>query len=214
MTENRGANRGSYIWGRSVHNTRIERLWYDVTKNFGKKWKNFFRDLELNDSLNVDNPVHLWLLHYLFLSAVNQDAEIWARAWNVHKLKLSGVRDRTPTDMFLLGMVEHGLRGFEPVDDLAPEDLAVYGVDFEVLDDRVLMQHHFEQQEVPQGFFAEDAHPDHMADIQFEPPNCPFSPENLQLLAGLLEQTGVLQTTDMHARRWLWTYALQIVTHF
>ncbi|KAK6966877.1 nitrite transporter NirC [Favolaschia claudopus] len=39
MEEVRGSGRGSFIWGRSVHNTRIERLWYDVTHGFGKKWK-------------------------------------------------------------------------------------------------------------------------------------------------------------------------------
>ncbi|KAJ7752190.1 hypothetical protein DFH07DRAFT_745091, partial [Mycena maculata] len=37
---------------RSVHNTRIERLWYDVTHGFGKKWKVFFLDLETNHRLN------------------------------------------------------------------------------------------------------------------------------------------------------------------
>ncbi|KAJ7433788.1 hypothetical protein FB451DRAFT_1064009, partial [Mycena latifolia] len=37
---------------RSVHNTRIERLWYDVTHGFGKKWKVFFLDLEANHGLN------------------------------------------------------------------------------------------------------------------------------------------------------------------
>ncbi|KAJ7488564.1 hypothetical protein B0H11DRAFT_2406659, partial [Mycena galericulata] len=37
---------------RSVHNTRIERLWYDVTHGFGKKWKVFFLDLETNHGLN------------------------------------------------------------------------------------------------------------------------------------------------------------------
>ncbi|KAJ7265822.1 hypothetical protein C8J57DRAFT_1069107, partial [Mycena rebaudengoi] len=37
---------------RSVHNTRIERLWYDVTHGFGQKWKKFFTDLEVNHGLN------------------------------------------------------------------------------------------------------------------------------------------------------------------
>ncbi|KAF7346893.1 hypothetical protein MVEN_01441500 [Mycena venus] len=61
MEENRGVVRGSYIWGesialafdiRSVHNTRIKRLWYDVTHGFGQKWKRFFMDLEVHHGLN------------------------------------------------------------------------------------------------------------------------------------------------------------------
>ncbi|KAJ7302577.1 hypothetical protein DFH08DRAFT_722877, partial [Mycena albidolilacea] len=40
------------VFLRSVHNTRIERLWYDVTHGFGKKWKVFFLDLETNHGLN------------------------------------------------------------------------------------------------------------------------------------------------------------------
>ncbi|KZT33080.1 hypothetical protein SISSUDRAFT_1027978, partial [Sistotremastrum suecicum HHB10207 ss-3] len=45
----------SSMYCRSVHNTRIERLWYDVTKNFGKKWKNFFKDLEVYEGLHAEN---------------------------------------------------------------------------------------------------------------------------------------------------------------
>ncbi|KAJ7501271.1 hypothetical protein B0H11DRAFT_1713617, partial [Mycena galericulata] len=37
---------------KSVHNTRIERLWYYVTHGFGKKWKVFFLDLETNHGLD------------------------------------------------------------------------------------------------------------------------------------------------------------------
>ena len=34
---------------RSVHNSRIERIWYDITEGFGGKWKDFFTDLEANE---------------------------------------------------------------------------------------------------------------------------------------------------------------------
>ncbi|KAI0371588.1 hypothetical protein BV20DRAFT_1051599 [Pilatotrama ljubarskyi] len=75
MEEVRGLGRGSYIWGRSVHNIRIERLWVDVTSGFGSKWKEFFHQLEAQHGLNVDNDAHVWLLHHLFLEAINRDAE-------------------------------------------------------------------------------------------------------------------------------------------
>ncbi|KAH9918454.1 uncharacterized protein B0H18DRAFT_912789, partial [Fomitopsis serialis] len=37
---------------RSVHNTRVERLWYDFTRGVGQKWKNFFLQLEHNAGLH------------------------------------------------------------------------------------------------------------------------------------------------------------------
>ena len=56
---------------RSVHNSRIERIWYDVTEGFGGKWKDFFTDLEANEGLDVDNQAHIWLLHHLYLDDIN-----------------------------------------------------------------------------------------------------------------------------------------------
>ncbi|KAI0368680.1 hypothetical protein BV20DRAFT_947886 [Pilatotrama ljubarskyi] len=63
---------------RSVHNTRIERLWYDVTRGFGAKWKAFFIELERHHRLDPTLPSHVWLLHHLFLPSINQDAVEWA----------------------------------------------------------------------------------------------------------------------------------------
>jgi hypothetical protein len=133
MEENCGQDRGSYIWGwlaaaihsirdlekqmslytscRSIHNTRIERLWYDVMQGFGNKWKIFFMDLEATDELNVSNPAHIWLLHHLFLPAINEDALEWEENWNNHKMNIRGAHDQTPNEMFLFSMLTDGFHG-------------------------------------------------------------------------------------------------------
>ncbi|KAK7020023.1 hypothetical protein R3P38DRAFT_3318934 [Favolaschia claudopus] len=58
-----GAGRGSYIWGRSVHKTRDERLWYNVIHGF------------VHHGLNLQIPAHIWLLHHLFLNSINANAQ-------------------------------------------------------------------------------------------------------------------------------------------
>ena len=37
-----GLNRASFMWGPSVFNTRIERLWLEVGKRFARQWRAFF----------------------------------------------------------------------------------------------------------------------------------------------------------------------------
>ncbi|PIL36082.1 hypothetical protein GSI_01742 [Ganoderma sinense ZZ0214-1] len=133
MEEHRGLNRGSYIWGQSVHNTRIERLWYDVTRGFGLKWKNFFLELERCCGLDADNPAHIWLVHYLFLDAINHDAHEWAETWNAHVLHIKGERAASPRELFMFGMVRHGPWGIThivepPHEDVA--DVAAFGIDW------------------------------------------------------------------------------------
>jgi hypothetical protein len=98
---------------RSVHNVRIERLWVDFTQGVGRKWREFFEDLEMNDGLDLDLPAHIWLLHWLFLEAINTDISEWVDAWNHHKVSLQGEHDKSPRDMYIFGMLEHGPRGIQ-----------------------------------------------------------------------------------------------------
>ena len=96
-----------------MHNTRIERLWRDYNLGVMQKWKSFFVDLEENDNLDPNNLAHIWLLHWLFLDAINADLMAWVHTWNNHKLSQVGQQDRSPRDMYIFGLLEDGPRGMD-----------------------------------------------------------------------------------------------------
>ncbi|KAF7377212.1 hypothetical protein MSAN_00140900 [Mycena sanguinolenta] len=135
METERGVSRGSYIWGRSVNNTAYR----------APVWKKFFIDLEVNHNLNPTVPAHIWLLHHLFLRYIDEDAQEWAEAWNRHDLQIRGERTRSPHDIFFFSQLQDGPRGLERM--VAPleedvEDPSTYGIDWDVVDNSTLMQHH------------------------------------------------------------------------
>ena len=86
----RGLNRASFMWGSSVFNTRIERLWVEVGWQFGRAWQAFFRRLERLHLLDRSNTHHLWLLHFLFLDAINSDCAEFQSDWNSHPISGAG----------------------------------------------------------------------------------------------------------------------------
>ncbi|PPQ99689.1 hypothetical protein CVT26_009115 [Gymnopilus dilepis] len=211
----RGEGRGSYIRGKSVHNIRIERLWRDVTLAFGGKWKIFFQNLEIHDRLNPDSEAHIWLLHHLFLTAINQDALDWAEAWNAHPISQRDYRQASPRDMFFFGMLEKGLRGFSEVDeapDDEPEDVEAYGIDWEDYEDPQILQHHELGNQIPLGEagtnpFTTQA-PTYFTHVQVDEATSPLSPEQVQALNDYLEQLPCTWSRNMDDRRLLWIHAL------
>lgn len=106
---------------RSVHNTRIERLWRDMTATVGKHWKLKFELLRSEHGLDVDNPNHLWLLHHVFLDALNDDLMEFAERWNTHIMRFADSGNRSPKDIFYFDMFARGFRG----DPLPPNGMPI-----------------------------------------------------------------------------------------
>lgn len=86
MEENRGTGRGSYIAGKSVHNSRIERLWRDVYQSVSSSYASVFYELERDGALNVDNDADLFALHYVFVPRINESLGAFQAAWNNHSV--------------------------------------------------------------------------------------------------------------------------------
>jgi hypothetical protein len=83
-----------------VHNVQIEHLWVNVTAQVGAFWAEMFTQLELQHGLDINNTHHIWLIHHLFLSTINQQLAFFADAWNQHRIQIRDGPNRSPADLF------------------------------------------------------------------------------------------------------------------
>lgn len=199
---------------RSVHNIRIERLWVDVMKGYVGKWVEFFKDLEQFHGLDTNSEQHIWLLHYLFLGMINEDALKWSAAWNQHCMRLPGDQRGgiSPLYQFIMGMAENGLRGVEPDDPQYEMDGGEYGVDWEGLQDRELLQNlrerrqrrneHLEPNPIPA--------PPRWSRVEVNAPaQSPLNVEQIQELFEYVCGRVDAASVRMDDRRQIWIHALR-----
>ena len=103
----RGPSRGSYITGRSVHNSRIERLWRDVYQAVLSLFYDLFNFMESDRILDPDNEHHIFCLHVVFQPVINDMLSKFSSAWLNHKMRTTS--NKSPLQLYIMGMqqVQH-----------------------------------------------------------------------------------------------------------
>lgn len=122
MNAVRGLGRGSHVTGRSVHNQRIERLWVDVYVQVVDYFYREFCTLEEEHLLDTDNNCHMFSLHQVYISSINNKLHTFRQAWNSHTIRT--VR-KTPRQRWISGMLTNMNSGHTATDEIfnVQEDL-------------------------------------------------------------------------------------------
>jgi len=79
---------------------RIERFWRDVGYGMLSFYRQVFSWMEDSNILDVENPYHMYALHYVYLPRINQQLQQFMSAWNHHPLSTEG--NKTPAQLMVI----------------------------------------------------------------------------------------------------------------
>ncbi len=175
-------------------------------------------DLEDHHGLDAENEAHIWLLHFLFLQAINRDIHAWQEAWNMHYINTPERGNHSPREMFLFGMHQYGPRGI----DAALEDqqfqvhLPSFGVNWldRAMAGRSLDREAREGRRLAQPLdpFVHPSTPERLSVVVCDEPQGPFTREQVTWLEAQLIARVDGWSQNMEERNNMWNEALQL-TH-
>lgn len=116
MEEMRGGQRGSFIAGPSVHNTRIERLWKDVFYSVINTYYSLFYYLENANLLDITDDLDLFCLHFVYIPRINKALTEFSEAYNSHPLRTE--KHWSPNQIWINGMLDANNRQQTAVRDI------------------------------------------------------------------------------------------------
>lgn len=188
----------------------------DLVNDLSDQWRKFFQDLETHHGMNAEDGDHTWLVHHLFLGELNGELQSWAKGWNHHKMQLKGERNKSPMEMFLIGLVERetpGVREWIEQQEATVEDLPNYGVAWDELDDEVA--HNLEEGGRAHQPFEIDRRPQELHEVACDAPDSPLSAaERARLDAMLALEFGINDHRSMPERMLIWNRALELCRIF